>query len=90
MIVSFFPGRIRLRFDELKNPAVAGDAVARIKAIPGITGVEENSRTGSLLIKYDAKALSTEKLIEMGKAELARLNIRLDLPEQLTKGNMPT
>ena len=77
MIVSFYPGRIRLRFKELKDTAAAALVQARIKATPGITGVEINTRTGSLLIEYDTLILPTEKLLEMGKNELAQLNIEL-------------
>ena len=77
MIVSFCPGRIRLRFKELKDAAAAALAQARIKETPGITGVEINTRTGSLLIEYDTGILPTEKLIEMGRNELAKLTIEL-------------
>jgi hypothetical protein len=80
MIVSFYPGRIRLRFAELKNPAIASSAVQQIKAIEGITTAEVNQRTGSLLVEYDTTTLPTEKLFDIGKAELAKLNINLELP----------
>ena len=77
MIVSFIPGRIRLRFKELKESAAAESAKARIKETPGITKVEINRLTGSVLIEYDPAILPTEKLMESGKAELAKLNIFL-------------
>ena len=80
MIVSFIPGRIRLRFKELKESAAAESAKARIEETPGITKVEINRLTGSVLIEYDPAILPTEKLVESGKAELAKLNIKLDLP----------
>jgi copper chaperone CopZ len=67
MIVSFCPGRVRLRFAELKNPTVSGEVVARIQAVTGITKAEVNQRTGSLLVEYDTKVLPTEKLLEMSK-----------------------
>ncbi|MDR3301150.1 MAG: ATPase P [Spirochaetaceae bacterium] len=80
MISSFFPGRIRLRFAELKNPVIAAEVLSRIKAIAGISNTELNPLTGSLLVEYDTKILPTEKLIELGKTELAKVNITLKLP----------
>jgi len=81
VLVSFVPGRIRLRFKELrKHLALAEDLKARVLGIDGITKVEMNSVTGGILIEYDAKVLSTERLIEIGKRELATLDIKLDIP----------
>jgi len=80
VIVSFVPGRIRLRFNELKENAAAETAKARIMDTPGITAVEVNPLTGSLLVEYDQALLPTEKLIETGKQELAKFGINLDLP----------
>jgi copper chaperone CopZ len=71
-------GRVRLRFRELKDAAVAAAAETRIKATAGITSVEVNSKTGSLLIEYDPRLLPTEKLIESGRQELAHFGITLD------------
>ena len=63
----FVPGRIWLRFKELKKHLdLAQDLKARVLAIPGITKVEMSPVTGSILIEYDAKVLSTERLIEIG------------------------
>lgn len=78
MIVSFCPGRVRLRFAELKNPATAAAALARIKGVAGITNAEVNPRTGSLLIEFDTSILPVEKLLATGKTELAKLNIALE------------
>ena len=79
MIVSFVPGRVRLRFKELKDNTAAEMARARIKETPGIKSVEINTVTGSVLIEYDPAILPTEKLIKTGKQELAKLNINLDI-----------
>lgn len=82
MIVSFCPGRVRLRFKELKDKAVAALAQARIKETPGITRVAVNAPTGSMLIEYDPRILPAEKLLDLGKRELAKFNIELDIPEK--------
>ncbi|MDR2479276.1 MAG: ATPase P [Treponema sp.] len=81
MIVSFAPGRIRLRFRELKDKSVAALAEARIKETPGIDRVEINPITGSILIEYDRNILPDEKLLETGRRELAKLNIAFAVPE---------
>jgi hypothetical protein len=81
MLVSFCPGRVRLRFKELKNKAVAERVCARITEQPGITRVKANALTGSLLIEYDTAALTAETLVELGRRELAQLNIKLDIPD---------
>ena len=78
MIVSFVPGRIRLRFKELKNKGVGEQVYARIKAIPGIIAVEIKPLTSSILIEYDTAVLPTEKLFEQGREELAKARIRLE------------
>jgi copper chaperone CopZ len=81
MIVSFIPGRIRLRFTELKNQELCDQVRARVKEIPGIITVETKALTGSILIEYDEKILPTEKLVSIGREELAKVNIILELPE---------
>jgi hypothetical protein len=82
MIVSFCSGRIRLRFKELKDKTIAETVRARIKETPGITGVEVNALTGGILIEYDCRILPTERLLEMGKRELAKFDIALDGPKK--------
>lgn len=80
MIVSFCPGRIRLRFKELKNKTLAAFAETKIKETPGVTRVEINTLTGSVLVEYDPGVLPTEKLLERGREEMAKLNLSLDIP----------
>jgi copper chaperone CopZ len=81
MVVSFVPGRIRLRFRELKNQAICDLVHARLKEIAGITHVEIKTLTGSILLEYDTRILSTEKLFKLGRAELAKVNITLDIQD---------
>jgi hypothetical protein len=78
MIVSFVPGRIRLRFKELKNQAVCDQVYARVKDIPGITALEIKPLTGSILIEYDVQTLPSEKLFEIGREELAKVHLTLE------------
>jgi hypothetical protein len=70
MVVSFIPGRVRLRLPELKNESLAAAVLAYIQAVPGVTRAEIKSLTGSFLIEYDPAVLPTEKLIALGNAAL--------------------
>jgi copper chaperone CopZ len=72
VIVSFIPGRVRLRLPELKDDTLAARVILQINAIPGITKAEIKTRTGSLLIEYDTAVISTEELVELGRAALER------------------
>jgi len=78
MVVSFTPGRLRLRFKELKEDVIAENVKTRLSETPGITKVEINKVTGSILIEYNQTILPAEKLIETGKQELAKYNIKLE------------
>jgi copper chaperone CopZ len=80
MIVSYTPGRIRLRFKELKDGATAALVYKRLKETPGITGVEVKPLTGSLLIEFDTATLPPKELMAMGKRELEQFGIHLELP----------
>jgi hypothetical protein len=82
MIVSYSPGRIRLRFKELRDPKIAELASKRIGDTPGITRVEIKPLTGSLLIEFDIAVLPPVELMEIGKQELEKLGIHLELPDQ--------
>ncbi|MDR1909796.1 MAG: ATPase P [Spirochaetaceae bacterium] len=72
MIVSFVPGRVRLRLALLKNESLAAGVLAEVKAIPGVTGAEVKPLTGSLLIEYDPALLGIEELEALGRAALER------------------
>jgi len=86
VLVSFVPGRIRLRLRELKNHlALAESAKTRALEIPGVTKVEINPVTGSILIEYDPAILPTENLMEIGGRELGKLGIKPELPRQIPK-----
>jgi hypothetical protein len=55
-VVSFIPGRLRLRLEQLKGNAVLCERAQReIMAVQGIKSVETNPGTGSILLLYDSK-----------------------------------
>ncbi len=64
-ILSYIPGRVRLRLDEIKGqPEFAAQVEQRIAEIPGIKAVEAKSDTGSLLLKYERKALKDPATVQ--------------------------
>ncbi|GHV03977.1 hypothetical protein AGMMS50229_04330 [Campylobacterota bacterium] len=81
MIVSFCAGRVRLRFAQLRNRAVADEVLKRILAVSGITNAAINTLTGSLLIEYDQSILPAKELLELGRTELATHGIELKMPK---------
>jgi hypothetical protein len=53
VIVSSIPGRVRFRHAELCSRARAHRAHDALMALPGVTRVDSDPRTGSLLVRYD-------------------------------------
>ncbi len=54
------PGRLRLKVAGIRsNPNRAADLRQRLTAIPAVQDVEVNTGTGSVIIRYDAAALTT-------------------------------
>ena len=66
-ITSFVDGRVRLRHSALKDAATAELVSSVVGAVEGISAVQSNSRTGSLLIYYDVEKLSREQLLELAE-----------------------
>ena len=66
-ITSFVDGRVRLRHPALKDAATAELVCSVVGAVEGITSVQANPVTGSLLIYYDAEKLTREQLIELAE-----------------------
>lgn len=70
VVTSFIEGRIRIRDEQLKSAPAAECARKALLAVPGISGVVENRRTGSLLIEYDAAVVNIAALQGMFEAFL--------------------
>ena len=66
-ITSLVDGRVRLRHSALKDAATAELVCSVVGAVEGITSVQSNTRTGSLLIYYDAEKLTREQLLELAE-----------------------
>jgi TM2 domain-containing membrane protein YozV len=69
-IVHALPGRVRLKVARLKrDPDLAREAQTRLAGVPGITAIEANPTTGSLLVCYEAERLkSLESLAALSEA----------------------
>ena len=62
-VVHALPGRVRLKLHRLKNNIAYADEIQRdLHGVPGITHLEANPRTGSLLIEYDPNVLEAKSL----------------------------
>lgn len=53
MITSFIEGRIRIRDEALKTDSISASIKSRLLKVKGVSGVEANTKVGSILIVYD-------------------------------------
>ena len=67
MIASCIEGRIRFRHPALSDPDLLEIVTSQLAAMPGITGIEANPRTGSVLVSHDA-SVATSDLVAMAEA----------------------
>lgn len=88
-VVHILPGRMRLRFKSLKGrPDTASALQSHLGAVEGISRVEINALTGSLLLHYNPRILSSPEFLDafseaMGKAfpgqfAPGRLHLKVD------------
>ena len=67
-ILYFFPGYVRIRVKEIKNNPDYGKKIEDLlMTVRGITKVEFNTTTGSLLIRYNPASIDVEGLIHAGR-----------------------
>lgn len=67
MIASCIEGRIRFRHPALSDPDLLEIVTSQLAAMPGITGIEANARTGSVLVSHD-DSVATDDLVAMAEA----------------------
>lgn len=67
MIASCIEGRIRFRHPALSDPGLLELVTGQLARMPGITGIEANPRTGSVLVTHD-KSVATDDLLAMAEA----------------------
>ena len=61
-IVSSIPGRIRVRDKNLRHPDRLNQLKKELSNIPAITELQENVRSGSLLIHFDRNAIDLAEI----------------------------
>ncbi|MFT3663431.1 HMA2 domain-containing protein [Piscinibacter sp.] len=61
-IVSSLPGRIRVRDKTLRDAASLAQIHAQVERIAGVSAVESNAVTGSVLLRFDAARLDVAAL----------------------------
>ena len=62
IISSFFPGRIRLREEVFKDPVIVEECRKILNSSDAVTKIENNYRTGSVLLEYNPEKVPLEKL----------------------------
>lgn len=62
IVTSYFPGHIRLRASILKDLDIASAAIKAIEDLGFIGTFSHNPKTGSILVEYDPKQITPEKL----------------------------
>jgi hypothetical protein len=84
------PGRLRLRFPQLKNrPACAAQLTASIARIDGVVSVDANAVTGGLLIFYDIERADSNGLWQALSATLAAHDLSDQVNQQLPQARAP-
>lgn len=73
IVSSIFPGHLRLRTPVLKEADVLQVLIDISNKYSIITNFEHNIKTGSVLIEYDEKKLSVDKLLKF-KEKVLYLN----------------
>jgi hypothetical protein len=73
-VLHLIPGRARLRFDAVKGqPELARRLHTHLEAVTHITRVNVDTRTGSVLLLYDARALRSPAFLDEVSAALGKL-----------------
>src|SRR5262249_8891781 len=76
------PGRLRLKVAGIRgNPDLAADLQQRLVAIPAVQNVEVNTVTSSVIIGYDAAALTTDDSFRTLATSLATVFPSVDLSQ---------
>lgn len=65
IVRSFFPGHVRLRCSILKDADIANKAMSAMKELGFEGSFTYNSQTGSILIEYDPKVMTVDKIMPL-------------------------
>ncbi|MCD8516862.1 MAG: hypothetical protein LRY61_06285 [Burkholderiaceae bacterium] len=82
-IVSQLQGRVRIRDHLLRIPQRMAIAVRALEDVAGISSIEGNTKTGSILLRFESNALpfeTLESLIDAAIEQAARYHIASQNP----------
>ncbi len=65
IVRSFFPGHVRLRCSILKDADIANKAMSAMKELGFEGSFTYNPQTGSILIEYDPKVMTVDKIMPL-------------------------
>jgi len=81
-IMHAIPGRIRVKVAQLReNPTLAAQIQEHLALVPGVQKIEANTRTSSLILSYEAAALSSPEGFRAFAEPLTALFPELTLPD---------
>jgi hypothetical protein len=64
-IVSHYPGRLRVRAEPFRQPALGGEVAEKLRAEAGVESALVSNLTGSLLIEYRAREVQLPRLVQI-------------------------
>ncbi len=72
-VVSALPGRLRLRVSGLRGDRDRAAVLERrLQHLPGVTAVEANPLTGTILVFFDPRAIRQAEIVTVAEAREAR------------------
>ena len=85
-LVTSIPGRIRMKIPDLyKNPNLSRKLQRSLMCLEGITNVQINVYTKSLLVKYDLKKISFEKLLGIIESKVLSYRVIVNQSMEMVK-----
>lgn len=90
-LVTSIPGRIRMKIPDLyKNPNLSHKLQSSLMSLEGITNVQINVYTKSLLVKYDLKKISFERLLGIIESKVLSYRVIINQSMEMVKAAAST
>lgn len=89
VVASLLDGRVRIRDEGLKREPLASRVREALLATPGVSGVEANTRVGSLLVLYSAALTAAEKILKT-VSQLLGSAVETSASERPVQGEHPS
>lgn len=59
------PGRLRVKFEKLRNNPYQLDQVKRLLMVEGVHKIKSNPLTGSIVVEYDSLTITSEMILDI-------------------------